>query len=131
MAVPSIKPQIAPERKSLTILGSTGSIGCNTIDLIGRCPEDYRIVALTAYNSTEMLAEQARRLRPELVVIGDERRYGDLQSALAGTGIEVAAGAQALIEAAGPVWRRPWRRSDAAPWSPWPTRRPWSAPANS
>ncbi len=100
MAVPSIKPQIAPERKSLTILGSTGSIGCNTIDLIGRCPEDYRIVALTAYNSAEMLAEQARRLRPELVVIGDERRYGDLQSALAGTGIEVAAGAQALIEAA-------------------------------
>ncbi len=100
MAVPSIKPQIAPEPRSLTILGSTGSIGCNTIDLIERHPDDYRIVALTAYNSAEMLAEQARRLRPELVVIGDERHYDDLKSALAGLEIEVAAGPQALIEAA-------------------------------
>ena len=100
MAVPSIKPQIAPEPRSLTILGSTGSIGCNTIDLIERHPEEYRVVALTAYNSAEMLAEQARRLRPELVVIGDERRYRDLKSALAGAEIEVAAGPQALIEAA-------------------------------
>ncbi len=100
MAVPSIKPHMAPEPRSLTILGSTGSIGRNTIDLIERHPDDYRIVALTAYNSAEMLAEQARRLRPELVVIGDERHYGDLKSALAGLEIEVAAGPQALIEAA-------------------------------
>jgi 1-deoxy-D-xylulose-5-phosphate reductoisomerase len=100
MAVPSIKPQTAPEPRSLTILGSTGSIGCNTLDLIERHPDDYRVVALTAYNSAEMLAEQARRLRPELVVIGDERHYDDLKSALAGLEIEVAAGPQALIEAA-------------------------------
>ena len=100
MAVPSIKPQTAPEPRSLTILGSTGSIGCNTLDLIERHPDDYRVVALTAYNSAEMLAEQARRLRPELVVIGDERHYGDLKSALAGLEVEVAAGPQALIEAA-------------------------------
>jgi 1-deoxy-D-xylulose-5-phosphate reductoisomerase len=100
MAVPSIKPQTAPEPRSLTILGSTGSIGCNTLDLIERHPDDYRVVALTAYNSAELLAEQARRLRPELVVIGDERHYDDLKSALAGLEIEVAAGPQALIEAA-------------------------------
>ena len=100
MAVPSVKPQITPEPRSLTILGSTGSIGCNTIDLIERCPDDYRIVALTAFNSSQMLAEQARRLRPELVVIGEERHYQDLNSELSGTDIEVAAGLDALIEAA-------------------------------
>jgi 1-deoxy-D-xylulose-5-phosphate reductoisomerase len=100
MAVPSVKPQVTPEPRSLTILGSTGSIGCNTIDLIERHPDDYRVVALTAYNSFETLAEQARRLRPEVVVIGDEHHYGDLKSSLSGTGIEVAAGPQALIEAA-------------------------------
>jgi 1-deoxy-D-xylulose-5-phosphate reductoisomerase len=100
MAVPSIKPQTAPEPRSLTILGSTGSIGCNTLDLIERHPDDYRVVALTAYNSAEKLADQARRLRPELVVIGDERHYNNLKSALAGLEIEVAAGPQALIEAA-------------------------------
>ena len=103
MAVPSIQPQIAPQPRSLTILGSTGSIGCNTVDLIARHPDDYRVVALTAYNSVDLLAEQARRLGPELVVIGDEGRYGDLKSALAGTDVEVAAGEEALIEAA----RRP------------------------
>lgn len=100
MAVPSVEPQITPEPRSLTILGSTGSIGCNTVDLIERCPEDYRIVALTAFNSSQLLAEQARRLRPELVVIGEERHYQDLKSDLSGTGIEVAAGLDALIEAA-------------------------------
>jgi 1-deoxy-D-xylulose-5-phosphate reductoisomerase len=103
MAVPSVKPQIAPEPRSLTILGSTGSIGCNTIDLIERHPGEYRIVALTAYNSSQELAEQARRLRPDLVVIGDERQYLDLKSVLSGTAVEVAAGPEALIEAA----RRP------------------------
>ncbi|HEX9768590.1 MAG TPA: 1-deoxy-D-xylulose-5-phosphate reductoisomerase [Kiloniellales bacterium] len=100
MAVPSVKPQITPDPRSLTILGSTGSIGCNTIDLIERHPDDYRVVALTAYNSYEILAEQARRLMPELVVIGDEHHYRELKSVLSGTGIEVAAGPQALIEAA-------------------------------
>lgn len=100
MAVPSVKPEITPEPRSLTILGSTGSVGCNTIDLIEHYPDDYRVVALTAYNAFETLAEQARRLRPEMVVIGDERHYGALKAELAGTEIEVAAGAEALIEAA-------------------------------
>jgi len=100
MAVPSVKPEITPEPRSLTILGSTGSIGCNTIDLIEHYPDDYRVVALTAYNAFEILAEQARRLHPEIVVIGDERHYSALKAELAGTGIEVAAGAEALIEAA-------------------------------
>jgi 1-deoxy-D-xylulose-5-phosphate reductoisomerase len=103
MAVSSVEAEISPEPRSLTILGSTGSIGCNTIDLVERSPDAYRVVALTAYNAHDMLAEQARRLRPEIAVIGETRHYAALKAALAGTGIEVAAGPEALIEAA----RRP------------------------
>jgi 1-deoxy-D-xylulose-5-phosphate reductoisomerase len=88
----------APRR--ITILGSTGSIGGNTIDLIERNPEAFEIVALTANRNVEQLAAQARKLRPDLAVIGDEAVYGQLKEALKGTGIEVAAGKQALVEAA-------------------------------
>ncbi len=88
----------APRR--ITILGSTGSVGCNTIDLIERQPELYTVEALTANSNAKKLAEQARKLRPNRAVIADERRYGELKEALAGTGIEVGAGAAALVEAA-------------------------------
>jgi 1-deoxy-D-xylulose-5-phosphate reductoisomerase len=86
--------------RRVSILGSTGSVGCNTIDLIERQPERYEIEALTANRNVALLAEQARRLRPRLAVIGDEERFGALKEALAGSGIEVAAGGAALIEAA-------------------------------
>ncbi len=88
----------APRR--ITILGSTGSVGCNTIDLIERQPELYIVEALTANSNAKKLAEQARKLRPNRAVIADERCYGELKEALAGTGIEVGAGAAALVEAA-------------------------------
>lgn len=86
--------------RSLTILGSSGSIGCSTIDLVDADPEKWRVVALTAHRNVNKLAEQARRLRPEIAVIADPAFYKDLKSALAGTDIEVAAGPQAVIEAA-------------------------------
>ncbi|MEE8279779.1 MAG: 1-deoxy-D-xylulose-5-phosphate reductoisomerase [Alphaproteobacteria bacterium] len=88
------------EPRRITILGSTGSVGCNTIDLIQRRPELYTVEALTANSNAKQLAEQARKLRPNRAVIADERCYGDLKEALAGTGIEVGAGAKALVEAA-------------------------------
>jgi len=88
------------ETRSVTILGSTGSIGCNTLDLIERDPERYRVVALTANANAAKLAEQARRLQPELAVIADERHYQELRDALAGTGVRVGAGAEAVVEAA-------------------------------
>jgi len=98
MALAAKIPQPQPRR--LTILGSTGSVGCNTIDLIERNPNRYEIVALTANRNALALAEQARRLRPSLAVVADPDAYGALKEALEGSGIEVAAGPQAVIDAA-------------------------------
>ena len=92
------KPGVAPKR--VTILGSTGSIGTNTVELIAENPEAYAVEALTAKTNVALLAEQARKLGARLAVIGDSDLYGELKEALAGTGIETAAGKAALIEAA-------------------------------
>lgn len=86
--------------RTVTVLGSTGSVGCNTLDLVSRHPDAYRVVALTANGNAEALAEQARRLRPELAVVADEEAYAELKNLLSGTGIEVAAGCEAVTEAA-------------------------------
>ena len=88
----------APRR--LTVLGSTGSVGTSTVDLIERQPDAFEVEALTANRNVALLAEQARCLRPKLAVIADEACYADLKSALSGSGIEVAGGAAAVIEAA-------------------------------
>lgn len=89
-----------PERRRVTILGSTGSVGCQTIDLLLRAPEKYQVVALTAHRNVAKLAEQARALAAELAVIADPACYKDLKAALAGTNIAIAAGPQAVVEAA-------------------------------
>jgi len=89
------------EPRSVTILGSTGSVGCNTVDLILRLPGAFRVEALTGNANVDLLAEQARRLRPRIAVVADPTRYGALKAALAGTGVEAAAGSEAMIEAAG------------------------------
>lgn len=86
--------------RGVTILGSTGSVGQSTVDLIARDPARYRVEALVARSSVELLAEQARRLRARLAVVADPDRYQALKAALAGTSIEVAAGPEAVIEAA-------------------------------
>ncbi len=91
----------APRR--VTILGSTGSVGCNTIDLIERQPGAFEIEALTALKNVKKLAEQAIKLRPQIAVVADPAKYQELKDALAGTNIAVAAGPEALVEAA----RRP------------------------
>ena len=87
--------------RSVTILGSTGSIGCSTIDLIERQPDRFKVIALTANTNAELLADQAKRLGAGLAVIADPSRYRALEDALSGTGIECAAGSEALVEAAG------------------------------
>lgn len=91
-------PENGPRR--ITILGSTGSIGCNTIDLVEREPEGYCVEALTANRNVTLLAEQARRLRPRVAVVADASQYHALREALSGTNIEVAAGDAAVVEAA-------------------------------
>lgn len=89
--------------RSVTILGSTGSVGCSTIDLIARNPKEYVVEALTARRNVDLLVEQAKKLKPRYVAISDEEHYHALKAGLSGTGIEVAAGLEAIVGAA----RRP------------------------
>jgi len=100
MTAPQTSPLAATAPRGVTILGSTGSVGCNTVDLIRRNPDAFTVEALTANNSVQLLAEQARALRPQLAVVADPKGYEDLKDALAGTGIECAAGPAAVVEAA-------------------------------
>jgi 1-deoxy-D-xylulose-5-phosphate reductoisomerase len=88
--------------RSISIFGATGSIGSNTVDLIAGQggAEAYRTVALTGGRNIARLAEQARLLRPEIAVTAHNDCLGDLRDALAGTGIEVAAGQAAIADAA-------------------------------
>jgi len=89
-----------PALRSITILGATGSIGASTLDLIKRNPTRYRVEAVTARRNAAALAQIAREVRARYAVVGDPAAYDELKAALAGSGIEVAAGEAALIEAA-------------------------------
>lgn len=88
----------APRR--ISILGSTGSIGDSTIDLIERDRTAYEVVALTANSNWAKLAEQAKRLKPAVVAVADPSAYADLKAALSGTDIRIAAGPEGVCEAA-------------------------------
>ncbi len=85
--------------RRVTVLGSTGSVGCNTIDLLARNSGAFEVEALTAYSNVKLLAEQARRLRARCAVVGDAGKYFELKEALSGSGIEAAAGTSAVAEA--------------------------------
>ncbi len=84
--------------RRISVFGSTGSIGVNTLDLVAR--QEAQVVALTGGRNITLLAEQARAHRAELAVTAHEDCYAALKEALSGTGTEVAAGTQALVEAA-------------------------------
>ena len=86
--------------RRVTILGSTGSVGTQTVDIVARAPEAFAVEALTANRNVRLLAEQARALKPRLAVVADPAGYAELKDALAGTGIAAAAGPQAVVEAA-------------------------------
>jgi 1-deoxy-D-xylulose-5-phosphate reductoisomerase len=86
--------------KRVSVLGATGSVGQSTLDVIGRNPHLFEVAALTAHSNAKALAEMAVRHGARLAVLADETRYGDLKECLSGTGIEAAAGAGALAEAA-------------------------------
>src|SRR5215469_13979502 len=89
--------------RRVTILGSTGSIGCNTAELLAAEPELYTVEALVAQRNADRLAEQAKALKAKLAVVAEEGQFRALKEALAGSGIEAAAGRDAVVEAA----RRP------------------------
>ena len=84
--------------KRITILGSTGSIGRQSLEVISAC--GMEAVALTANSSVKLLVEQARRYRPELAVLMDERAAGDLRVKLADTNVRVLGGMEGILEAA-------------------------------
>lgn len=100
---------LAALERRITILGSTGSVGCNTLDLIGRARAAYQdrreapvfpIEALTANRRVDLLIEQALKFRPKVAVIADPTLYEPLRAALEGSGVDAAAGPEALLEAA-------------------------------
>lgn len=104
MALSSISPHAAPhaehEVRRVTILGSTGSVGSNAVDLIARNPGAYSVEALTGNRNVTLLAQQAKDLGAKLAVVADESLFGELKERLSGTDIEAAAGAEAVAEAA-------------------------------
>ncbi len=85
----------------VTILGSTGSIGTNTLDLIRAHGEKFKIRALIAGSNVELLIEQALAFKPEMVAIEDETRFDRLREGLKGSGVEIVAGRSGVLEAAG------------------------------
>ena len=92
---------MSPESaRIVTVLGSTGSVGTQTVELLEASPDQFRIRALVAHRRVELLAEQARRLNAEWAVIADPDCYPALRDALAGTSTRVAAGPQAVVDAA-------------------------------
>ncbi|MFN8924598.1 MAG: 1-deoxy-D-xylulose-5-phosphate reductoisomerase [Rhodospirillales bacterium] len=86
--------------RSVTVLGATGSVGTQTLDLIGRDPGRFAVTALTARGNADRLAALARLHRAAFAVVADPDAYGALKAALSGSGIEAAAGPEAVVEAA-------------------------------
>lgn len=86
--------------RSVTILGATGSIGASTVDLIKRNPARFRVDAVASGRNVTALAKVARDVGARIAVVADVDCYGALKDALAGSGVEAAAGEAALIEAA-------------------------------
>lgn len=87
--------------KRITVLGSTGSIGKNTLDIIRRAETGtYDVVALTANRSVDIIAEQAKEFKPKFVALADESQAEALNVKLRGLGIETGFGPEAVIEAA-------------------------------
>ncbi|HEY4173725.1 MAG TPA: 1-deoxy-D-xylulose-5-phosphate reductoisomerase [Rhodopila sp.] len=90
----------SPKPRTVTVLGSTGSVGTQTIELLSAEPGRFQVRALVAGRNATLLAEQAIALRAEIAVVADPSSYSALRDALAGTGIEAAAGTEAVVSAA-------------------------------
>lgn len=85
--------------KNIAVLGSTGSIGKQTLDIISEYPDRFRASVLVANRSAELLVKQALKYSPERVIIADEQYYEQVKTALFDTGIKVSCGADAICEA--------------------------------
>ena len=87
------------ERRNIAVLGSTGSIGRQTLDIIAEYPDRFTAWLLVARSSADLLIAQARLMRPKMVIIADEQYYEYVRDALEGTGIEVGTGSRAIAQA--------------------------------
>lgn len=99
-AAADTSPNTKAGARSVSIFGSTGSVGVSTLDLIAGAPGKFSVDVLTANENVTLLAEQARQFGAGLAVIADESKFAELKSSLDGSGVEVAAGRDALIAAA-------------------------------
>lgn len=88
------------QKKRIALFGSTGSIGTQALEVIGANPDLFSAEILTAQSNDELLVQQAKQFNPNLVVIGDEKKYTTVKEALASTGVKVFCGEKALEEAA-------------------------------
>jgi len=95
-----VREEPASGMRSISILGATGSIGASTVDLIKRNRDRYRVETVAAGRNAAALAKVARDVGAAIAVVSDKAAYADLKDALAGSGIEAAAGEGALVEAA-------------------------------
>ena len=102
MAVKNEKAEVvsSSEPRRVTILGSTGSVGCQTIDIIQRNSCAYKVEALTAGSNVKLLAAQAKQLKPSFVAVANPKVYSKLKDYLSGENIEIACGPDAVVEAA-------------------------------
>ena len=84
------------QKKHIAIMGSTGSIGTQSLEVIGEHPGDFEVEVLTAYNNADLLIKQAFEFNPNVVVIGNEKKYEYVNAALSSEDIKVYAGSEAL-----------------------------------
>jgi 1-deoxy-D-xylulose-5-phosphate reductoisomerase len=97
---PLARAELAPVPRTVTLLGATGSIGSSTIDLLRQEAPRYRVEAVTANRNAAALARLARELGARFAAIAEPSAYNELKAELSGSGIEAAAGADAIVEAA-------------------------------
>jgi 1-deoxy-D-xylulose-5-phosphate reductoisomerase len=97
---PLARTELSPVPRTVTLLGATGSIGASTIDLLRQEAGRYRVEAVTAHRSAKALARLARELGARFAAVADPYAYSELKAELSGSGIEAAAGADAIVDAA-------------------------------
>ncbi|MGB4053722.1 MAG: 1-deoxy-D-xylulose-5-phosphate reductoisomerase, partial [Dysgonamonadaceae bacterium] len=86
------------KKRKIAILGSTGSIGTQALDVIRQHPDRFEVFAITANNHVKLLVEQARKFLPEIVVIANEKKYTEVKEALSDLPIKVWAGSDAICQ---------------------------------
>lgn len=85
--------------QNIAVLGSTGSIGTQTLDIIDEYPDRFRVSLLTAGSNWELLARQSLRFHPEMAVIADDSHYTEFKEMLRGSGVKTACGSEAIARA--------------------------------